>query len=228
MRLIPLILLLCGTLAWATPPILLSDQSIDITTNFRGTEIVLTTYLETPDPKARLVIVGPNGTLTIRRKERRAGLWLNAAKTTLDQVPTYVALQGIDFQQLTDDCSRGTYQVYTPNHHSNLSWICRPGFRDLMANKGLFVQGGSVALEDLGQGFFRTTAFVPATAKPGAYQVWFTAGGDIASATINVQRAGLERLVLETAENYRVLYGILCLIIAALAGWVTNLIFSRR
>ena len=143
----------------AQPPILLSDQSIDITTNFRGTEIVLTTYLQQPDPNARLIITGPSGTLTLRTKERRAGLWVNARKVTFQDVPTYVALQGLDLQQLQGDCSRGAYHGYTDHRLNYLGWICRADFRGLMQERGLFVQGGAIALEDLGQGFFGPVPF---------------------------------------------------------------------
>ena len=164
----------------------------------------------------------------MRRKERVAGLWINAYTFTFTDVPTYVALQGIDSQQLQRDCSRGAYQGYTDHRLNYLGWICRPEFRDLMADKGLFVQGGSIALEDLGQGFYRTRAFLPATAKPGVYEVWFTANDAVNRDTILVQRAGLERWVLETAQDHRLFYGLLCLVLAALAGWVTNFVFSRR
>ena len=203
----------------AQPPILINQDSIDITTNFRGTEITLTTFLQTPDTKARLQVIGPAGELTVRRKERRAGLWLNASKTHLKQVPTYIALEGYDAREFAQICAEN------PDF---LDWACDGEVRDLMAAKGLFSLGDHDALDDLGQGFFRTSVFLPATAKPGIYSLQFQANGQVAEATIQVQRAGLERLVLETAENHRLFYGLLCLVLAAFAGWVTNLVFSRR
>lgn len=211
--------LILGLKAWAEPPILINQDSIDITTNFRGAEISLTTYLDAPDPNARLIIIGPKGTLTVRRKERRAGLWLNASKIELKDVPTYIALQGYDARQFAEVCT---------DDPQFLSWVCDEEVRDLMQAKGLFSMGKHEALTDLNNGFYRTSAFLPATAKPGSYEVRFEATGMETTATIQVQRAGLERLVLETAQNQRLFYGVLCLILAAFAGWVTNLIFSRR
>ena len=226
---IPLGLALMTVVAKASPPILLDEDTIDVTTSFRGTEIEITTFLEDPDPDIRLAIIGPPATLTFRRKARRAGMWINAEKDEISGAASYVALVGLTEQRLNEACARNAVDTLMPTGTVNLLWICNRAQRNLMADKGLFsIIETSAGIADLGQGFHRATAFLPPTAKPGTYNLQFWVGDDLAESQFQVQRAGLERLVLATAQNHRLFYGVLCLVLAALAGWLTNLIFSRR
>ena len=213
----------------ARPPILLDAQTIDVTTNFRGTEIRVTTHLEGADPSIRMVIAGPPATLTFRQKARRAGLWVNAEKEVLHNAASYVALVGISEQELNAACARFALKTIIPTEAIDLTWLCNRQQRALMAEKSLFaVVPPSAGISGLGDGFHRAAAFLPATAKPGTYIIRFWSDDESVQTTLDVRRAGLERWVLHTAENYRILYGLICLLIAGLAGYLTNLIFSRR
>jgi len=227
----PWLLFLClvlAPLAGASPPFILDSDTIDVTTHFRGTHMELTTFVETPDPQVGLVIVGPPATLTFRRKERRAGLWVNAQRQDLLEVASYVALIGYDELDLTQACLTNTLGNLAHEAAANLSWVCNASQRALMSEKGLFVLRPTEGLVDLGQGFHSASAFLPPTAKPGSYDLRFWVDQTSAQTEITVRRAGLERWVLTTAQNHRLVYGLLCLILAALAGYVTNLFFSRR
>ena len=223
-----LLILLFLSPAWASPPIMLDTDMIEVTTNFRGTNIELTSFLETNAPETRFVVVGPPATLTFRNKERRAGLWINVGKEVLSGVASYVALVGFDEGDIAAGCQTGDLFDYTHAGTAKIDWICDDLHRTLMADKGLFVLVPEGGVEDLGQGFFRANAFLPPTARPGTYWLRFWAGQDSAQAQLKLRRAGLERWILMTAQNHRLLYGLLCLFLAGLAGYVTNLIFSRR
>ncbi len=223
-----LVLMFSG-LAQSNPPILPNANTIDLTTNFRGTEIAITTYVAEPDPDIRLIISGPPATLTFRQKARRAGLWINTGKEELVGAASYVALVGISEQELNAACARFALASLIPSDSNNILWLCNREQRALMAGKGLFsVIDPKVGITDLDQGFHRAAAFLPPTAKPGTYNLRFWVNEESAETTLELRRAGLERLVLSTAQNHRLFYGLLCLILAALAGYLTNLIFSRR
>lgn len=217
-----------GNTALAAPPFIFNQDTIDVTTNFRGTNLELTTFLDLDNPTIQMVIVGPRATLTFREKERRAGMWVNASKVSIEDTASYFAFIGFNEGDLEYMCASADLQGYAPKTDVSFDWVCDEEQRSLMAEKGLFVfipPGGN---QNLGRGFHRITAFVPPTAKPGAYDVRLSVNGSYADAQIDVRRAGLERLVLETAQNSRLFYGIVCLVLAALAGYLTNLIFSRR
>lgn len=221
-------LLFPGTVL-GNPPILPDTDTIDLTTNFRGTEIAITTFVAEPEPDIRLVISGPPAVLTFRQKARRAGLWINTGKEELVGAASYVALVGISEAELNAACARFALSSLIPSNTLDLSWLCNREQRALMANKGLFsVVDPNEGIMDLGQGFHRAAAFLPPTAKPGTYTLRFWVDDESTETTLDLRRAGLERLVLTTAQNQRLFYGILCLVLAALAGYLTNLIFSRR
>ena len=224
-----LIVFMLGSYAWAVPPpILLDKDTIEVTTNFNGTNIGLTSFLQTDDINLDMIVVGPPATLTFRKKARRAGMWINAEKQTLIQAASYAAFIGMDKGDLQRACETNTLVDLSHDQAASLAWVCNPDQRDLMAAKGLFVLDERKGIMNLGQGFYRTEAFLPPTAKPGSYTVKFWADGKSAQSVVEVKRTGLERLVLTTARNNRLIYGILCLVFAALAGYLTNLIFTKR
>ena len=212
----------------AAPPFILDEDTVEVTTSFRGTDLELMTYLTDPDPEAQMVVVGPPATLTFRQKARRAGLWVNTGKQVLEGAAAYVALVGFDVADLEAACTAQNLAVLGPQNAPDMGWACTSWQRDLMAAKGLFVLSPRAGVKPLGQGFHQAQAFLPPTAKPGAYGLKVWVNGEGAETQISVRRAGLERLILVTAQEQRLLYGVLCLVLAALAGYLTNLISSRR
>ena len=48
------------------------------------------------------------------------------------------------------------------------------------------------------------------------------------SASLRVEKAGLERFVFEFAHSLPWLYGLVCVILAMLAGYLANIAFTRR
>ena len=217
-----------GQTAQAAPPVILGSDEIEVTTNFRGTDIELLAYLETESPNTKLVVVGPPAILTFRKKARRAGMWVNAERQVFHAVASYVALIGFTEADVAQACTNQAINDLAYWGSPSLEWVCDPDHRALMEKKGLFVLDKSEGATALGRGFFQASAFLPPTAKPGRYGLRFWVEGQSAQTKLDVRRAGLERWVLNTAENHRILYGLLCLVLAGLAGYLTNLIFSRR
>ena len=220
--------LFLGSAAQAAPRFLLLSDQIDVTTSFRGADIEVLAVVDTPEPETKFVVVGPASTLTFRQKARRAGMWVNAEKQVLNAAASYVALIGFGEDEVAAACSDQSINELAHWGSPSISWVCDADQRALMAQKGLYVLAEGEGATDLGQGFFEATAFLPPTAKPGRYGLRLWVDGESAQTQLDVRRAGLERWVIETAENHRILYGLLCLIIAGLAGYLTNLIFSRR
>ena len=216
--------------ARAVPPIFIDEDTIDVTINFVGTHVELITYLPQTAPDLKFVLVGPPADLVTRRKARRAGLWINAEKELRREVASYIALIGFGEEELAQICAADRLATYAPEGAPDIGWACEPEQRALMAadKLALFQFRPTDGLIPKGQGFHEVRAFLPPTARPGTYRGRFWADAQSADTQITVRKAGLERWVLTTAENRRFLYGLLCLALAALAGNLTNLIFSRR
>ena len=99
MRLVCLLLLL-SLPAQAEEEIILglSQNEIDITATFTGSEILLFGAIrrDAPVPDGNLGIIvtvaGPEGPVTVRRKERRFGIWVNVDDVKIAAAPSFYAV----------------------------------------------------------------------------------------------------------------------------------------
>ena len=108
-----------------------------------------------------------------------------------------------------------------------LAAIARDGRRD---NVFAEAQRG---VEILDGGLFRATIALPPLTPVGNYvaEVYlFRDGRPIASrsASLRVEKAGIERFFFEFAHDVPAIYGLFCVLMAMLAGYLANLAFNRR
>src|SRR2546426_9410212 len=89
--------LLALTFPWTAPPRAealaadLTSHLIAITTGFTGTSVVL--FGATDGPGDVIVVVrGPEREITVRRKSRVAGIWVNTQEVTFANVPSFYAV----------------------------------------------------------------------------------------------------------------------------------------
>ena len=66
----------------------LSDHLVAITTGFTGTELLLFGSIE-EDGDVIVVVHGPPTDVTVRRKERIAGIWMNRDSMTFEETPSF-------------------------------------------------------------------------------------------------------------------------------------------
>ena len=84
----------------------------------------------------------------------------------------------------------------------------------------------------LQQSLFRTEVALPSNLIEGEYRVriFLTRGGkvlDMQESQIEVSKAGVERLLFRMAHDQPLLYGLIALLIAAVAGWGASELFRR-
>ena len=88
-----LAVLLLGSLAQAAPTRLvadLSDNRVDITSTYHGTEILLFGAYEGKEgDDIVLVVSGPGADIKQRRKAKKAGIWVNVETVTWQQAPSF-------------------------------------------------------------------------------------------------------------------------------------------
>ena len=74
----------------------ISQDIIEITSNYTGTDIVVFGAIERPQGaqgRAIAVVVrGPSTLLTVRRRDRVAGVWVNRDSAKFDGMPSYYYL----------------------------------------------------------------------------------------------------------------------------------------
>ncbi|MEL6644448.1 MAG: TIGR02186 family protein [Pseudomonadota bacterium] len=223
----------------------LSQNRISITTNFDGSEILIFGAVkreaEIPQDGALHVIItvaGPSEPITVRKKDKRFGIWVNTEAVNVDSAPSFyaVATSGPWAETLnaTEDLRhrvsvrRAIRSVGAPEAVADAARFTDALIR-IREDGGLYqTQIGAVAIEE--QTLFNTSIALPANLTEGDYAVRFllTRDGnvlDVHETEIFVQKVGLERFLYNLAHEQPLAYGFLSLFIAIAAGWGASAVF---
>ncbi|GAA5064497.1 TIGR02186 family protein [Roseibacterium beibuensis] len=244
-----LAILLAAMVACTTPAMAervvagLSRDAISITTNFEGSEILIfgAVSREAPAPEGApleviITVEGPSRPVTVRRKERRFGIWVNTDAADVDSAPTFYAVAS------TSPMAIALTQTEDLRHRISIPRAIRAvgvdvgdlsNFTDalirLRMNERLYqLNEGAVTLRD--DTLFDTSIRLPANLTEGDYRtrIFLTRDGEVIDAfetDIAVRKVGLERLIYNLAHQQPLVYGILSLIIAIAAGWGASAAF---
>ncbi|MEK9661608.1 MAG: TIGR02186 family protein [Alphaproteobacteria bacterium] len=217
----------------------LSESQIAITTGFTGTDVLL---FGATDGIGDVVVVvrGPSDQITVRKKERVAGIWLNTTSLAFDDVPGYyrVAASGPIDTLLPADI-RKAFQIGDRNiaitaKDDRPPQVEQAFFDALLRAKERIqlydAEQGEVRF--LGNRLFRTRISLPANVPTGRYtvDVYLVADGAIANRTttpLEVVKSGFEEQVFNFAHERAALYGLIAIVIALVAGWFAGYVFRR-
>ena len=105
------IALVTTTVASAAPTRLVADLSqshVDITSGYHGTELLLFgAYEGVPGDELVLIVEGPANDIIQRRKEKRAGVWVNVETLLWKQAPSfYLLFSTAELDEIADPQSR--------------------------------------------------------------------------------------------------------------------------
>ena len=217
----------------------LSQTEVAITTNFEGTRILVFGAVKraAPEPEGPpleviVTIASPREPVVVRRKSRRAGIWVNAEAVTVDAAPGFyaIATTGPLFEVIshTEDLrwnvsvERMIRSVGAP-----MDILDSQSFSDALIRirerSGHYVlREGAVRLRE--GTLFDTAITLPADVSEGTYtaRIFLTRGRrviDSFETGIDVRMVGLERVTFNLARQQPLLYGLLAVALAVLAGW---------
>ena len=217
----------------------LSNHLVAISTGFSGTDVLL---FGATDGTGDVVVVvrGPESVATVHRKGRNFGIWINEADLAFANVPGYWSISSSrPLQTLVPDDVADFHQLglqylrLMPLEKSSDRRI-REFRAALIRNKqraGLYTDTpGEITF--LGNRLFRTDLWIPANAPIGIYtvSVYLIRDNDVVSAETTplvVGKVGFEARVYDVAHRRPLGYGILAVLIAAMAGWTANLMFRK-
>jgi uncharacterized protein (TIGR02186 family) len=209
----------------------LSKRRIDITLGFSGADVLL---FGATDSGGDVVVVvrGPEQKVTVRRKERVLGLWVNREWVTYEQTPAfyYVAsskpLESVATDGTLAGIEVGLDHIRLKPADSSEGADTRP-FRDALIRakqrEGLY--GGTGQVSFIGGRLFRTTVSFPATVATGPYtvEVFLLRDGKVETAQrwpLFVTKVGMSAAVVERAHLTPIIYGLVAVFIAVVAGWL--------
>jgi uncharacterized protein (TIGR02186 family) len=217
----------------------LSRQRVTITTGFAGSDVLLFGAIETPSDVV-VIVRGPERDVVVRRKERIAGVWINAVQATFAATPTFYAV-----------ASSGPLDKIVPPHLARQEEIGAENLRLQIREKVDAAQAAAyrkalirnfqrddlyaddiARVTFLGQRLFRAEIRFPSNVPTGTYtvKVLQIKNGQVVSAfsrPLPVSKAGMSARVSEFANRQAVYYGLIAIALAVAAGWGAGQIFRR-
>jgi uncharacterized protein (TIGR02186 family) len=225
-----------------------STDLIQISSDFTGTEVVIFGALEGTDPATAIqdydvvvVLRGPDIELTVRRKERILGIWINRDQVSFGQMPAYYFLASTGpIEDIAPPFLLSRFQlgaeILGETLDTNIGTEEELNFRTAavrnLAHEQLFVETPE-GIEFLSQTLFRTRIPVPATVTPGEYhaEVYLFREGSLLtlqSSPVFVDKTGLERRIYEFAYAAPLTYGLVAVFLSCMFGWLGYAVFRPR
>lgn len=226
-----------------------SNDTIQITSSFDGERL---TFFGTIAPEAGsaeryvegpfdvvIVILGPTQDRVAREKTHNFGIWLNTDQVEFKRFPSYFhvlssrrLLEIADINLLNQNFILPEAHAMVPNLAGFMKTLVfgRELIR-LMSEDGLF------GVQENGVNFYSDTFYsgqltLPSSAPPGPYiaQTYVFKNGEIIarkSEGFAVRKIGFERFLALSAQQYPLLYGLACVVLALFSGWFGGVLFRR-
>ena len=249
--LLSLLLMLSPAAVMAAEPKLVPDVSqrnIRIQSGFTGADMLLfgaIIYPQGVTPEGRIdvavVLRGPGQAITLREKQKIAGIWINAESSDFRSVPGYYAIASSrPLSQIIDSKTAAIYELglnrlqLSPSGEINAEEQRRfaDGLVDLKQRSGLYRQeAGTVEITD--QVLYRARLIIPSSVPVGRYvaETLLIRDGKVIVADdkveIEVVKTGFEQFITVMANSYSLLYGAVAVLISLLLGWFAGYIFNR-
>jgi uncharacterized protein (TIGR02186 family) len=186
-----------------------------------------------------VTIQGPSTPVTVHRKSNVAGIWMNTESVHVDRAPSFYAVATTGaFSDVLTHTEDLRHRVSVPQviRSVGAEVMDSPSFTQALIRirerEELYqVLEGAVQLERAT--LFRTRIQLPANLTEGIYitRILLTRNGEVIDSygtSILVTKVGLERFLFVLAHEQPWVYGVLSIIIAALAGWGASAAFRFR
>jgi len=224
----------------------LSEDQVAITSSYAGSSLVVFGAIETPDdatPSTKdvvIVIRGPASDVTVMRKARIAGLWINRDRMRLSGMPAYYylastrPLRAIAGEQILARYQLGLAALHPSDASSRWPAKIEPFRLAAIAERkrtGLYSETQDV--EFLSYSLFRVRVPIPATVPRGEYtmEAYLFRDGTVASAQstpLYVDQKGLERRLYRFAHRAPFVYGLSAVLAAVLIGWLSSFLIPQQ
>lgn len=214
----------------------LSQNRVSITANFDGSEIIIfgavkreTSIPEEGQLDVIITVAGPEQVETVRRKDRRYGIWVNVEATQLGHAPTfYSILSTRSLAEILPDLTDSLWNISADKRilPSLRGHDAREALLRIRRKNGL-IQYHEGAVDLAQDTLFKSAVTLPANLVEGSYQtrIFLLRQGQVVdsfSTDINVQKVGIERWLHRLAYSNSLLYGLLALAIAGFFGWAAS------
>ena len=241
-----IMLIAAPLMAQETVVVDLSQNRVEITATYSGSDIFVfgAVKREAPLPEGigqldvAIVIEGPLETVTVRKKEKKFGIWVNSEAVEVREARSFFTIATT--RPLDDMLNEGDRRDYAigldfavrPQGQAEADIeTCAEAITRIREDDGLYSQReGIVKLTE--DTLFETDVLLPANLVEGDYtvRVYLIRDKNIVADTsvgITVRKAGLEVWLYDLSRNSPLIYGLLSLLVALVAGYGASEIFRR-
>lgn len=217
----------------------LSNYQITMDSTFNGTRLFVF-GARNDNGDVVVVVRGPKKDYVVRKKREIAGMWVNAERVKLFQIPDYYALASSRplaelgharaFDQLLighdslfnspfDGSRQASYQSFTD------------AFVQYQKDRRLY-RSEPAPLTFMGETLFKTVIEFPDNIPPGIYnaEIYLLKENTIVGTQvlpIEVRKVGIDALIYHYAHSQPLLYGIAAVLMALSAGWFAGRLFEK-
>jgi uncharacterized protein (TIGR02186 family) len=210
------------------------------------------------DQPADVVVVvrGPDAPVRLVKKTRNTGVWMNSRPVLFEGAPGFYMTASTrplgdiaEFGQLRRlGVGLDHLRINAPEESRV---VTRYGVRDVVVSRleddyldwrravirlreaAALYNSDPQGVEFVDRGLFRAELELPAVAPTGEYfaEVWLFQDGEpvsVSNLTLTVEKVGIERDIFEFAHRRPWSYGLACVLLAMLTGWLASRVFRRN
>ena len=240
-----LFLLISTVFAQASDEIIggLSEKKVSINTTFTGSDILIFGSIKRSSSE-KLVpsdviieILGPNTNVTVRKKKKFFGIWVNSDPTELSNSPSFYSLlytkeprEILSLDELKRT-SIGKTQFFKSNSNQASNTAAIDAKIRIRTKEGSYIfDNDLITIKD--NTLFSAKVSLPANLTEGDYEtkIYLIQNKRVINSStdiIEVRKIGLEKWLYNTAHNEPFFYGIFSIVLALFFGWGASTLFRR-
>ena len=221
----------------------LSSKNISINTTFTGSKILIFGSIKRNSsekiiPSQIIVeVLGPNTDITIRKKKKIFGIWVNSDPTKIYNSPSFYSLLFTDKpekildQAELEKTSIGKKQFFNSKNKEQSYIDAVHAKIRIKTKEGSYIfDNNPIVIKD--QTLFSAQVLLPANLTEGDYktQIHLVQSGKVISSftdIIKVRKIGVEKWLYKMAHEQPLLYGLFSIFLALFFGWSAETLFRK-
>ncbi len=221
----------------------LSEKNVSINTTFNGSDLLIFGSIKRSNNKKIMPsdiiveILGPTTSVTVRKKKKIFGIWVNRDPIILSESPSFYSLlyttephKILDSDELKR-ASIGKIQFFKSKNTNNLDTDAIKAKIRIRSQDGSYIFNNDlITLKD--GILFSARVSLPSNLIEGDYKTKIHLIQNrrvINSSTdiIEVRKVGLEKWLYDTAHEKPLFYGVFSIVLALVFGWCASTLFRR-
>lgn len=220
----------------------IARDHVDVTVGFVGDSVEVFGDRRDPDTIVAIVVEGPEKDITLWKRARVLGAWINRHYVQFKDVPSYyhyaVSTDNLDNipSEILNDYALGHDALFNNIEIEKSRKVeDKKKFEEMLLDKK---RSNDIFFEEpasfmfLNDNFFRVSFPIPPSAPTGEYKVrsFLVKDNKVIQeddATFKVEQVGLNAFIFEMSRDNSFVYALICIILAVFSGWLVSVLRVR-